>query len=112
MVFMAPKDENELRHMLYTALQHDGPVAIRYPRGKGLGVSMDPEYKTLPIGKAEILQEGSDMQIFAIGNMVHPSLNAAAALEKEGLSVGVVNCRFVKPLDKRLADIVSPSGRV
>ena len=112
MILMAPKDENELRHMLYTALQHNGPVAIRYPRGKGIGVPMDPEYRTLPIGKAEILQEGNDLQILAIGNMVHPSLNAAAALAKEGLSVGVVNCRFVKPLDKGLVDIVAPSGRV
>ena len=112
MVLMAPKDENELRHMLYTALQHNGPVAIRYPRGKGIGVSMDPEYKNLPIGKAEILREGNDLQILAIGNMVYPSLNAAAALAKEGLSVGVVNCRFVKPLDKELVDIVASSGRV
>ena len=112
MICMAPKDENELRHMLYTALQHNGPVAIRYPRGKGIGVPMDPEYKAIPIGKAEILQEGNDLQILAIGNMVHPSLNAAAALTKEGLSVGVVNCRFVKPLDKGLVDIVSSSGRV
>ena len=112
MILMAPKDENELRHMLYTALQHNGPVAIRYPRGKGIGVPMDPEYRTLPIGKAEILQEGNDLQILAIGNMVHPSLNAAAALAKEGLSVGVVNCRFVKPLDQGLVDIVVPSGRV
>ncbi|MBL6978989.1 MAG: 1-deoxy-D-xylulose-5-phosphate synthase, partial [Desulfobacteraceae bacterium] len=112
MVLMAPKDENELRHMLYTALQHNGPVAIRYPRGKGIGVPMDPEYRTLPIGKAEILQEGNDLQILAIGNMVQPSLNAAATLAKEGRSVGVVNCRFVKPLDKGLVDIVAPSGRV
>lgn len=112
MTVMAPKDENELRHMLYTALQHDGPVAIRYPRGRGIGVSMDPEYKTIPIGKAEILREGNDLQILAIGSMVYPSLNAAAALEKEGLSVGVVNCRFVKPLDKGLVGIVSSSGRV
>ena len=112
MTFMAPKDENELRHMLYTALQHNGPVAIRYPRGRGFGVSIDPEYKAIPIGKSEILREGNDLAILAIGNMVYPSLNAAVALEKEGLSVGVVNCRFVKPLDKELVDIVSPSGRV
>ncbi len=112
MTVMAPKDENELRHMLYTALQHDGPVAIRYPRGRGIGVPMDPEYKTIPIGKPEILREGNDLQILAIGSMVYPSLNAATALEKEGLSVGVVNCRFVKPLDKGLVGIVSSSGRV
>lgn len=112
MTFMVPKDENELRHMLYTALQHDGPVAIRYPRGRGIGVPMDTEYKTIPIGKPEVLREGNDLQILAIGSMVYPSLNAAAALEKEGLSVGVVNCRFVKPLDKGLVDIVSSAGRV
>ena len=112
MTIMAPKDENELRHMLYTALRHGGPVAIRYPRGKGIGVSIDPEYKTIHIGKAEVLREGNDLQILAIGSMVYPSLNAAATLEEEGLSVGVVNCRFVKPLDKGLVDIVSSSGRV
>lgn len=112
MTFMVPKDENELRHMLYTALQHDGPVAIRYPRGRGIGVPMDTEYKAILIGKSEILREGKDLQILAIGSMVYPSLNAAATLEKEGLSVGVVNCRFVKPLDKGLVDIVSSSGRV
>ena len=112
MVLMAPKDENELRHMLYTALHHDGPVAIRYPRGRGFGVPMDPEYKILPIGKAETLREGNDLQILAIGNMVHPSLDAAAALAEEGLSVGVVNCRFAKPLDKGLVDIVTSCGRV
>ena len=112
MTFMVPKDENELRHMLYTALQHDGPVAIRYPRGRGIGVPMDTKYKTIPIGKPEVLREGNDLQILAIGSMVYPSLNAAATLEKEGLSVGVVNCRFVKPLDKGLVDIVSSSGRV
>ena len=112
MTFMVPKDENELRHMLYTALQHDGPVAIRYPRGRGIGVPMDTEYKTIPIGKPEVLREGNDLQILAIGSMVYPSLNAAATLEKEGLSVGVVNCRFVKPLDKGLVDIVSSSNRV
>lgn len=112
MTVMAPKDENELKHMLYTALQHDGPVAIRYPRGRGIGVPMDTEYKTIPIGKAEVLKEGNDLQILAIGSMVYPSLNAAATLEKEGLSVGVVNCRFVKPLDKGFVDIVPSAGRV
>ena len=112
MTVMAPKDENELRHMLYTALQHDGPVAIRYPRGRGIGVPMDTEYKTIPIGEPEVLREGNDLHILAIGSMVYPSLNAAAALEKEGLSVGVVNCRFVKPLDEGLLDIVSSAGRV
>ncbi|MFO7598830.1 MAG: 1-deoxy-D-xylulose-5-phosphate synthase [Candidatus Desulfacyla sp.] len=112
MTFMAPKDENELRHMLYTALHHSGPVAIRYPRGKGVGAAIDPEYKLLPIGEAEVLKEGKDLQIFALGSMVAPSLEAAAVLEKEGVSVGVVNCRFVKPLDSSLVDIAAASGRV
>ncbi|HEJ83800.1 MAG TPA: 1-deoxy-D-xylulose-5-phosphate synthase, partial [Desulfobacteraceae bacterium] len=112
MTVMAPKDENELRHMLYTALQHPGPVAIRYPRGKGVGAAMDPEYKLLPIGQAEVLKEGKDLQIFALGSMVAPSLEAAAVLEKEGVSAGVVNCRFVKPLDSSLVDIAAASGRV
>jgi 1-deoxy-D-xylulose-5-phosphate synthase len=111
LTLMAPKDENELRHMLYTALHHSGPVAIRYPRGKGVGAVMDPDYKVLPMGEAEILREGSDLQIFALGSMVGPSLDAAAVLEEEGFSVGVVNCRFVKPLDSVLADIAASSGR-
>jgi 1-deoxy-D-xylulose-5-phosphate synthase len=112
MTVMAPKDENELRHMLYTALQHPGPVAIRYPRGKGVGAAIDPEYKLLPIGQAEVLKEGKDLQILALGSMVAPSLEAAAVLEKEGVSAGVVNCRFVKPLDSSLVDIAAASGRV
>jgi len=112
MTVMAPKDENELRHMIYTALKHSGPVAIRYPRGTGLGVTLDPEYKTIPMGQAEILQEGNDLMILALGNTVPPSREAGARLEKEGVSVCVVNCRFVKPLDKRLAEIAASTGRV
>ncbi len=112
MTVMAPKDENELRHMLYTALQHHGPVAIRYPRGKALGVPMDPEYKDIPLGQAEILREGNDLLILALGSTVQPSLNAAIDLERDGLSVCVVNCRFVKPLDKRLGELAASTGRV
>jgi len=109
---MAPRDENELRHMLYTALQHHGPVAIRYPRGKALGVPIDPDYNTISTGQAEILKEGTDMMIFALGNTVHPSLEAAVCLEEEGFSVGVINCRFVKPLDTSLGEIAAASGRI
>ena len=112
MTVMAPKDENELRHMLYTALQHQGPVAIRYPRGKALGVPMDPDYKTIPIGQAEILREGSDMMIFALGSTVQPSLEAAVHLEEDGFSVGVINCRFVKPIDTKLGELAVSSGRI
>jgi len=112
MTLMAPKDENELRHMLFTALNHTGPVAIRYPRGRGLGVSLDPEYKIIPIGESELLKEGKDLTLIALGSMVPPCLEAAAELEKEGLSATVVNCRFVKPLDKRLADYSKKTGKV
>jgi len=112
MTVMAPKDENELRHMLYTALKHSGPAAIRYPRGTAIGVPLDPEYKTIPIGESEILREGNDLLIIALGSMVSPSIEAATILQDEGLSVGVVNCRFVKPLDKSLAEQVRAVGKV
>ncbi|MBN1104320.1 MAG: 1-deoxy-D-xylulose-5-phosphate synthase [Deltaproteobacteria bacterium] len=112
MTFMAPKDENELRHMLYTALQHDGPVAIRYPRGRGTGVPLDREYKRLPIGEVERLKEGKDLLIIALGSMVAPSLEASAMLQEEGISAGVVNCRFVKPLDRSLAEDARYAGKV
>ncbi len=112
MTLMAPKDENELRHMLYTALNLSGPVAIRYPRGTGLGVPLDPEYKTIPIGESEMLSEGKDLIIIALGSMVSPSMEAATVLQNEGFSVGVVNCRFVKPLNKSLAERVRSVGKV
>jgi 1-deoxy-D-xylulose-5-phosphate synthase len=112
MTLMSPKDENELRNMLFTAIQQPGPVAIRYPRGKGIGVPLDPVYQSIPIGQAEILKEGKDLFIFALGSTVYSSVEAAALLEKEGLSVGVVNCRFVKPLDRRLGEIAASTGRV
>ncbi len=112
MTIMAPKDENELRHMFFTALKHDGPVAIRYPRGSGFGVPLDDEYRQLPMGEVEILKEGKDLQVLAFGSMVYPSLEAARVLEAEGISVGVLNCRFAKPLDKKIAAIAAPSGRL
>ncbi|MBA3036562.1 MAG: 1-deoxy-D-xylulose-5-phosphate synthase, partial [Desulfobacterium sp.] len=103
MVVMAPKDENELRHMLLTALSHDGPIAFRYPRGTGVGVPLDPDIKPLPIGKGEILKKGKDILILAIGQSVCESLNAYEKLISEnGISATVVNCRFVKPIDAEL----------
>jgi len=102
MVVMAPKDENEMRHMLKTAVCHNGPAALRYPRGSGLGVPLDPEMKELEIGKGEVLQEGEDIAIFAYGHMVQPALEAAAMMEAEGLSVAVINARFAKPVDHEL----------
>ena len=102
MVIMAPKDENELRHMLKTAVYHKGPAAVRYPRGSGLGVPMDEEIKELEIGKGEVLQDGTDLAIFAYGHMVDPSMKVAALLEGKGLSVAVINARFAKPIDQNL----------
>ena len=112
MTLMAPKDEDELRHMLFTALQQSTPVAIRYPRGRGIGVPLDPEYRILPIGESELLREGENLVIIALGSMVYPSLQAAALLEEEGFSVGVVNCRYAKPLDKKLAEYAQSTGKV
>ncbi len=108
MVLMAPADENELQHMLRTALEQDGPIALRYPRGTAEGLAMDEEFKTLPIGQGELLIEGKDLAILAIGNRVRPAVAAARRLDEEGISASVANCRFVKPLDRdlvfRLAD--------
>ncbi len=112
MTLMAPKDENELRHMLYTALKQPGPVAIRYPRGEGQGVPIDKNYKEIPIGKAETLRSGRDLLILALGSMVAPAMEAAGVLEDEGLSVGVVNGRFVKPLDRGIIEPSREAGRV
>ncbi len=103
MVVMAPKDENELRSMLATALSHDGPIAFRYPRGKGAGVPLEQDIKPLPIGKAEVLKNGKDILILAIGQSVCESLKANEILVSEhGINSTLVNCRFVKPLDIEL----------
>lgn len=102
MVVMAPKDENELRHMLKTCIDHPGPAAVRYPRGSGLGVDLDPEIKALEIGKGEVVKEGEDVAIFAYGHMVPPAQEAAKLLEADGISVAVINARFAKPVDKAL----------
>jgi 1-deoxy-D-xylulose-5-phosphate synthase len=101
-VVMAPKDENELRHMLKTAVQYNGPASVRYPRGNGLGVPMDKEISTLEIGKAEILRQGSDVALIGIGSEVHYCLKAAEKLATAGINATVVNARFVKPLDEEL----------
>ncbi len=102
MVVMAPKDENELRQMLATAINADGPAALRYPRGNGIGVVLDPEFKRLEIGKSEILREGADIAILALGSMVYPALEAASKLDALGLHATVINARFMKPLDEEL----------
>ena len=102
MVVTAPKDENELRHMLYTALTVGGPAALRYPRGNGIGLPIDPEFKKLEIGKGEILREGEDFGILALGSMVYPCLEAATRLDAMGIHATVINARFMKPLDEDL----------
>jgi 1-deoxy-D-xylulose-5-phosphate synthase len=102
MVCMAPKDENELRHMLKTSFETRHPTSLRYPRGNGFGVTMDAELHSLPIGKGEVMREGNAGAIFAIGNEVWPSMQAAEILAKEGIEVAVINARFIKPLDDEL----------
>jgi 1-deoxy-D-xylulose-5-phosphate synthase len=100
---MQPKDEDELVDMLHTSLQLPGPGFIRYPRGAGTGATIKPQPATLPIGHAEVLREGSNLMIWALGNMVQDALKLAERLAtEEHLSVGVVNARFVKPLDRAL----------
>jgi len=99
---MAPKDENELRHMLKTAICSGLPISLRYPRGSGYGVTLDRELKCLEIGRGEQLLDGGDLTIVAVGATVYPALQAAAALKEKGIAAGVVNARFVKPLDTEL----------
>lgn len=113
LVLMAPKDENELRHMLYTAVDHPGPVALRYPRGRGEGVAFSSTLNKIPLGKAELLKEGEDLLILAVGASVYPALKAAGDLEKRGFNATVVNARFIKPLDENLILTLAAShGRV
>ncbi|MDA8228179.1 MAG: 1-deoxy-D-xylulose-5-phosphate synthase [Desulfitobacterium hafniense] len=100
LIFMAPKDENELRHMLYTALKLDGPVAMRYPRSVGQGVDIEEGLKELPIGRAEVIKDGSDVAIFGLGPITYTCLSAAQELRHRGVDAAVVNLRFINPLDK------------
>ncbi|MBI5629482.1 MAG: 1-deoxy-D-xylulose-5-phosphate synthase [Elusimicrobia bacterium] len=102
MTIMAPADENELQHMLRTAIELGAPVALRYPRGAGVGVSMDSEPKLLPVGKGVRCKEGRDVTLLAVGSRVHPAVEAAQILADRGISAGVLNMRFVKPIDAEL----------
>lgn len=100
MVVMMPKDENEGQHMVNTAIEYnDGPIALRYPRGNGLGVPMDSELKVLPIGSWEVLEEGADAVILTFGTTIPMALHAAEQLRTQGVHVEVVNARFIKPMD-------------
>lgn len=113
LVVMAPKDENELQHMLKTAVELNSPVSIRYPRGRGYHVKLDHDLRPLEIGKGEIILEGKDAVIFAIGSTVYPAVEAAGRLKMEGIEVTVVNSRFVKPLDRELiCSLAKKTGKV
>ena len=101
-IVMAPKDEGEMRDMMLTMLEHKGPAAMRYPRGSGVGADIERTPELLEVGKGEILRDGGEVAIVAYGSMVHPSLQAAENLAKEGIETTVVNARFVKPLDSAL----------
>jgi len=98
-IVMAPKDENELQHLLATAIDYPGPAAIRFPRGAGFGISLDPDIKKIPLGEAELLRDGEDAAILAIGSTTHPAMEAASDLAADGVACAVLNARFVKPLD-------------
>lgn len=113
MVIMAPKDENELRHMLHTAVNHNGPICLRYPRGSGQGVSQDKELKKLTVGQAEVLREGKDVTIVAVGPPVYDALKAAQELSSLGIEATVINGRFIKPLDEKiLIEHIRHTGKV
>jgi len=110
---MAPKDEAEMRDMLFTAIEHDAPAAIRYPRGSGFGVDISEKPKLLEIGKAEILRDGGgEVAILAYGSMVYPAMEAAKNLEKDGIEPTVINARFVKPLDSELILALAQTKRI
>lgn len=102
MAVMAPKDEDEMRQMLFTALQYNGPVSIRYPRGQAVGVTLNDMYIKLPWGRGEILETGNDILFIAVGTMVYPALEVAGILKERGISATVINARFIKPLDEEL----------
>jgi len=102
MVIMAPKDENELQHLLKTALDYPGPAALRIPRGAAEGVELDAAIEAIPLGQGEVLRHGDDLTVVALGAMVYPALQAAETLQGEGIDVTVINPRFVKPIDAEL----------
>lgn len=108
MVIMSPKDEAELRDMLFTAINYGkGPIAIRYPRGSALGVDIKDDFSNLEIGKAEVVKEGKDIAILAVGNMVEYAKTASEILSKNNIDTEVINMRFVKPIDCQMLDLVA-----
>ena len=114
MVIMAPKDEAELRNMVYTAIEHcEGPVAVRYPRGSALGVKLEEGFSKIEIGKSEKLSDGEDVAILAVGSMVNYAEKASVLLKENGINCEIINMRFIKPLDtKRLDEIAARHDKV
>jgi 1-deoxy-D-xylulose-5-phosphate synthase len=113
LIVAAPKDEDELQHLLYTATKSRHPMAVRYPRSAGLGVDMATELHLIPFGEGELLRDGEDIAIIAIGSMVAPALEAAEELAASGIEAAVVNARFAKPLDRKLIlEVAKRTGRV
>lgn len=110
-ILMAPGDENELRHMVYSAFQYGHPVAIRFPKGSGFGVPVQKDFQFIPVGQAELLKPGQDLLI-AYGNMTQTALQVASRLETERISLAVVNARFAKPLDEKLIPEMAKKSRV
>ncbi len=110
LIVMAPKDEQEMRRMLKSALGYGHPAAIRFPKGKGEGVTLEENLEEVPLGKSEVLKEGKDL-LLAVGSMVYPALRAAEKLEREGISLAVLNARFVKPLDEEAILRFAQAGR-
>src|SRR5512133_3402463 len=100
-ILMAPKDENELQHMLKTAVTCGRPVSLRYPRGKGVGATLDDKPRAIPVGKGEVLRDSPEAvrAVVAVGACVYPALTAAELLQAEGIPIRIINARFVKPLD-------------
>lgn len=112
LVIMAPKDENELQHMLKTAIDHNGPIALRYPRGYGIGTALDKELKNIPIGESEIINPNGKVLIVTVGPVFYNALEAASELKKQGIDVALVNARFVKPIDSRIIGLADKIKKV
>lgn len=111
MVVMMPRDENQFQHMIYTSIKYnDGPIAVRYPRGNGIGAKLDGELTTIPIGKSEVIREGKNVAIFALGPMVQVAEKAADLLIQEGVEPMIIDARFVKPLDEQMLLMLAEKG--
>ena len=107
-VIMMPKDENEGQHMVKTAIDYnEGPIALRYPRGNGVGVPMDEKLHSLPIGSWEVLRSGTDAVILTFGTTIPMALQAAEILAEQGIQVEVVNARFIKPMDEDMLHAIA-----